>query len=226
MSIRVLIVDDDPLVRSALVMMLGAVPELTVVGEATDGDEAEAAVERTVPDVVLMDIRMPRMDGIAATELLRRRADPPEVIVLTTFHADESVLRALRAGARGYLLKDTPPADIVEAVRQVVGGQAALSPAVTGRLVDHLSRPSSAPADVGGADSERRTVACQALASLTDRERDVALAVGRGLSNAEISAELFLSLATVKAYVSRLLVKMHVDNRVQIALLVQDAERP
>ena len=222
MTIRVLIVDDDPLVRSALVMMLGAVPELAVVGEAADGDEAEAAVERTSPDVVLMDIRMPRMDGIAATELLRQRPDPPEGLVLTTVHADESVLRALRAGARGYLLKDTPPADIVEAVRQVVGGQAALSPAVTGRLVDHLARPSSA---VGDTDSARRTVATQSLSQLTDRERDVALAVGRGLSNAEISAELFLSLATVKAYVSRLLVKMHVENRVQIALLVQDAER-
>jgi DNA-binding NarL/FixJ family response regulator len=162
--------------------------------------------------VVLMDIRMPKVDGLTATEALRRRPDAPEVLVLTTFDADEYVLRALRAGASGFLLKDTPPMEIRAAVRKVALGEATLSPAVTRRLIAHVSAP---PPD--------RTDAARRLDQLSERERDVALAVGQGRSNAEISAELFMSVATVKAHVSRLLTKLDLNNRVQIALLVHDA---
>ncbi|SBT68486.1 two component transcriptional regulator, LuxR family [Micromonospora sediminicola] len=218
-SVRVLIVDDDPLVRGALSMILGGVPDLTVVGEATDGAEVPAAVAAHAPDVVLMDIRMPRVDGLAATEALRATAEPPEVLVLTTFDADEQVLRALRAGASGFLLKDTPPAEIVAAVRRVAAGEATLSPAVTRKLIAHVT----AAAPVPGPDPKRDR-AVRLLGGLSEREREVALLLGRGRTNAEISAELFMSVATVKAYVSRLLTKLDLNNRVQVALLVQDAD--
>ncbi|MET7832023.1 response regulator transcription factor [Micromonospora sediminicola] len=218
-SVRVLIVDDDPLVRGALSMILGGVPDLTVVGEATDGAEVPAAVAAHAPDVVLMDIRMPRVDGLAATEALRATAEPPEVLVLTTFDADEQVLRALRAGASGFLLKDTPPAEIVAAVRRVAAGEATLSPAVTRKLIAHVT----AAAPVPGPDPKRDR-AVRLLDGLSEREREVALLLGRGRTNAEISAELFMSVATVKAYVSRLLTKLDLNNRVQVALLVQDAD--
>ncbi|MFI2712057.1 response regulator [Micromonospora sp. NPDC018662] len=217
--VRVLIVDDDPLVRGALSMILGGVPDLTVVGEATDGAEVPAAVAAYAPDVVLMDIRMPRVDGLAATEALRAAADPPEVLVLTTFDADEQVLRALRAGASGFLLKDTPPAEIVAAVRRVAAGEATLSPAVTRRLIAHVTATAPTPAR-----DPRRERAVRLLSGLSEREREVALLLGRGRTNAEISAELFMSVATVKAYVSRLLTKLDLNNRVQVALLVQDAD--
>ncbi|WP_089157086.1 response regulator [Micromonospora sp. NBS 11-29] len=217
--VRVLIVDDDPLVRGALSMILGGVPELTVVGEASDGSEVPAAVAAYAPDVVLMDIRMPRVDGLAATEALRATADPPEVLVLTTFDADEQVLRALRAGASGFLLKDTPPAEIVAAVRRVAAGEATLSPAVTRTLIAHVTATAPTP----GPDP-RRARAQRLLGGLSEREREVALLLGRGRTNAEISAELFMSVATVKAYVSRLLTKLDLNNRVQVALLVQDAD--
>ncbi|MFI5834972.1 response regulator [Micromonospora sp. NPDC051300] len=217
-TVRVLIVDDDPLVRGALSMILGGVPDLTVVGEAADGAEVPAAVAAHAPDVVLMDIRMPRVDGLAATEALRAAADPPEVLVLTTFDADEQVLRALRAGASGFLLKDTPPAEIVAAVRRVAAGEATLSPAVTRKLIAHVT---AAPSP--GPDPKRQR-AVRLLAGLSEREREVALLLGRGRTNAEISAELFMSVATVKAYVSRLLTKLDLNNRVQVALLVQDAD--
>ncbi len=216
--VRVLIVDDDPLVRGALSMILGGVPDLAVVGEAADGAEVPAAVAAHAPDVVLMDIRMPRVDGLAATEALRATAEPPEVLVLTTFDADEQVLRALRAGASGFLLKDTPPAEIVAAVRRVAAGEATLSPAVTRKLIAHVT--STAP--VPGADPKRER-AVRLLDGLSEREREVAVLLGRGRTNAEISAELFMSVATVKAYVSRLLTKLDLNNRVQVALLVQDA---
>jgi DNA-binding NarL/FixJ family response regulator len=216
--VRVLIVDDDPLVRAALSMILGGAPDVRVVAEATDGAEVPAAVTAYAPDVVLMDIRMPRVDGLAATEALRAAPDPPEVLVLTTFDADEQVLRALRAGASGFLLKDTPPAEIVAAVRRVAAGEATLSPAVTRKLIAHVT----APAPARAADT-RRERALRLLDDLTEREREVAVALGRGRSNAEISAELFMSVATVKAYVSRLLTKLDLNNRVQVALLVQDA---
>ncbi|WP_422745665.1 response regulator [Micromonospora sp. WMMD754] len=218
-SVRVLIVDDDPLVRGALSMILGGVPDLTVVGEATDGAEVPAAVAAHAPDVVLMDIRMPRVDGLAATEALRATAEPPEVLVLTTFDADEQVLRALRAGASGFLLKDTPPAEIVAAVRRVAAGEATLSPAVTRKLIAHVTAAAPAP----GPDPKRDR-AVRLLDGLSEREREVALLLGRGRTNAEISAELFMSVATVKAYVSRLLTKLDLNNRVQVALLVQDAD--
>ncbi|MBQ1042528.1 response regulator transcription factor [Micromonospora sp. C32] len=216
--VRVLIVDDDPLVRGALSMILGGVPDLAVVGEATDGAEVPEAVAAYAPDVVLMDIRMPRVDGLAATEALRATADPPEVLVLTTFDADEQVLRALRAGASGFLLKDTPPAEIVAAVRRVAAGEATLSPAVTRKLIAHVTGTAPAP----GPDPKRER-AVRLLDGLSEREREVAVLLGRGRTNAEISAELFMSVATVKAYVSRLLTKLDLNNRVQVALLVQDA---
>ncbi|WP_247678399.1 MULTISPECIES: response regulator transcription factor [unclassified Micromonospora] len=199
-------------------MILGGVPDLAVVGEATDGAEVPEAVAAYAPDVVLMDIRMPRVDGLAATEALRATADPPEVLVLTTFDADEQVLRALRAGASGFLLKDTPPAEIVAAVRRVAAGEATLSPAVTRKLIAHVTGTAPAP----GPDPKRER-AVRLLDGLSEREREVAVLLGRGRTNAEISAELFMSVATVKAYVSRLLTKLDLNNRVQVALLVQDA---
>jgi DNA-binding NarL/FixJ family response regulator len=212
--VRVLIVDDDALVRAGLSMILGGVPDVTVVGEAADGAEVESAVGALRPDVVLMDIRMPRMDGLAATERLRARGDGPEVIVLTTFDADEYVLRALRAGASGFLLKDTPPADIVRAVRQVAAGDPMLSPRVTRQLIAHVTD--------AGLDA-RRARARDLLDRLSEREREVAIAVGQGRSNAEIGAELFMSVATVKAHMTRMLAKLELNNRVQVALLAQEA---
>ncbi|MFI1192382.1 response regulator [Micromonospora sp. NPDC020750] len=215
--VRVLIVDDDALVRAGLSMILGGVPDLRVVGEAADGDQVPAAVAACAPDVVLMDIRMPRVDGLAATEALRAQPRPPEVLVLTTFDADDQVLRALRAGAAGFLLKDTPPAEIVRAVRRVAAGEATLSPTVTRQLIRHVT--ASGPAGV----DPRRERALRMLAGLSEREREVAVALGQGRTNAEISGELFMSVATVKAYVSRLLTKLDLNNRVQVAILVHDA---
>ncbi|MEV6961700.1 response regulator transcription factor [Streptomyces sp. NPDC051207] len=213
-AIRLLLVDDDPLVRAGLSFMMGGADDIEVVGEAGDGGEAEALVDRTRPDVVLMDIRMPTVDGITATELLRAREDAPQVVVLTTFHADEQVLRALRAGAAGFVLKDTPPAEILDAVRRVAAGDPVLSPAVTRQLMRHAA---------GGAAGTRRARARERIALLNDREREVAVAVGRGLANAEIAAELFMSVATVKTHVSHVLSRLGLNNRVQIALLAHDA---
>jgi DNA-binding NarL/FixJ family response regulator len=213
--IRVLVVDDDPLVRAGLAMLLGGVEDVRVVAEAGDGDEVPAAVDRHAPDVVLMDIRMARVDGLTAVEGLRARpGGGPQVIVLTTFDADEHVVRALRAGASGFLLKDTPPAEIVHAIRLVAAGGAMLSPAVTRRLIAHVA---------GDAGPDRRDRARARLDELTDREREVAIAVGQSKANAEIAAELFMSVATVKAHVSRVLDKLGLDNRVQVALLAHDA---
>ena len=207
-----LLVDDDALVRSGLRMMLAGAPQIEVVGEADDGRGVLGAVDKHRPDVVMMDIRMPQLDGIEATRLLRAQPAPPEVIVLTTFDADELVLRALRAGAAGFLLKDTPPPEIVRAIEHVHAGEGTLSPTITRRLI-------SLVADDGG----RREAARVKLASLSAREREVADLVGQGCSNADIAAKLHMSVATVKAHVSRLLVKLEVENRVQVALLVQDA---
>jgi DNA-binding NarL/FixJ family response regulator len=212
--IRVLIVDDDALVRAGLSMMVAGTDDIRVVAEAADGSEVASAVAAYAPDVVLMDIRMPGVDGLAATEQLCSRPGGPQVIVLTTFDADEHVLRALRAGAGGFLLKDTPPPEIMRAIRLVVAGEAMLSPAVTRRLIQHV-------ADDGHAG--RRERAREMLDRLTDREREVAVAIGHGKSNAEIAADLFMSVATVKAHVSRLLQKLELDNRVQVALLAHDA---
>ena len=214
--IRVLLVDDDALVRSGLRMMLAGAKSLEVVGEAADGREVLGTVDLHRPDVVLMDIRMPHVDGIAATRLLTAQPDAPAVLVLTTFDADELVLRALQAGAAGFLLKDTAPAEIVRAIELVHAGDAMLSPAVTRRLISLVA---------GDSDAGARTEHARArLASLSPREHDVALAIGRGHANAQIAATLHLSVPTVKAHVSRLLDKLDVDNRVQIALLVQAAD--
>ncbi|MCW8377478.1 response regulator [Streptomyces justiciae] len=213
-AIRLLLVDDDPLVRAGLSLMIGGADGIEIVGEAADGSDVEALVDRSSPDVVLMDIRMPSMDGLTATERLRARPDAPQVVLLTTFHADDQVLRALRAGAAGFVLKDTPPAEIVDAVRRVAAGDPVLSPTVTRQLMRHAA---------GTAADTRRSRARERIAALNDREREVAVAVGRGLSNAEIAAELYMSVATVKTHVSRVLAKLDLNNRVQIALLAYDA---
>ena len=212
-AIAVVIVDDDALVRAGLSMMLAGAPDISIVGEGSDGTDVPALVDTSKPDVVLMDIRMPRIDGLTATEALRSRPNPPEVVVLTTFDTDDHVLRALRAGATGFLLKDTPPEEIVAAVRRAAAGEPILSPSVTRQLIAHVA---------DGADS-RRSRAEQVLASLTERELEVAVAIGQGKSNAEIGTELFMSVATVKAHVSRVLARLDLNNRVQLALLVHDA---
>ena len=211
----VLLVDDDPLVRSALALMHGGEGALDVVGEAGDGLEAVRLAA-----VVLMDIRMPRLDGLGATRELHAHPDPPRVIVLTTFDADEHVVEALASGADGFLLKDTPPPQIIDAIRKVVDDEPMLSPSVTRTLIRRLRDELDAGEDlvaIRAAEAQAR------LALLTDRERDVALAVGRGLSNAEIARDLYLSVPTVKAHVSRLFDKLQVTNRVQIAICVHDA---
>jgi DNA-binding NarL/FixJ family response regulator len=213
--IRVLLVDDDPLVRSGLRIMLAGAAGIEVVGEADDGRGVLAAIDRHRPDVVLMDIRMPAVDGIEATRLLRAQPSPPSVIVLTTFDADELVLRALRAGAAGFLLKDTPPAEIVRAIEHVHAGEGTLSPGVTRKLIALVAGDGEA--------AVRRDQARLRLETLSAREHEVAVAVGRGCANAEIAAELHMSVATVKAHVSRVLEKLSFNNRVQIALLAHDA---
>ncbi len=213
--IRVLLVDDDDLVRAGLTMMLAGAAGVEVVGAASDGRGVLAAVDRHRPDVVLMDIRMPHLDGIAATRLLRTQPEPPAVIVLTTFDADELVLRALQAGAAGFLLKNTAPADIVRAIEAVHAGDGSLSPPIARRLIDLVA----GHGDSGAA----REQAGQRLGALTSREHDVALSIAQGLSNAQIARQLHVSVATVKAHVSRLLAKLDLDNRVQIALLVHNA---
>jgi len=210
--LRVLIVDDDPLVRAGLSMMIDGAGGIEVVGEAADGAEVPAAADAHAPDVVLMDLRMPQVDGITATRRLRERADPPEVIVLTTFDTDENILHALRAGASGFLLKDTPPAKIVAAITAVSAGEPILSPQITRRLMDRTAMQA-------GAYEKART----ALARLSPRENEVALAIARGSGNAEIATELYMTVATVKAHVSHILTKLDLDNRTQIALLAHDA---
>ncbi|MFB9682819.1 response regulator transcription factor [Amycolatopsis plumensis] len=215
--IRVLIVDDDPLVRSGLRTMLGGVADLEIVGEAADGGEVPTAVEKTAPHVVLMDIRMPGTNGLVATERLRKDDPGIEVIVLTTLDSDDHVLRALRAGAGGFLLKRTPPAEIVDAIRRVAAGDPILSPSVIRQLINHVTD------DTESAESARQRAAATALAGLSHRERQVANAIGEGKTNAEIAKELYMSLPTVKAHVTRLLGKLGLNNRVQIALLAHDA---
>ena len=212
--IKVLIVDDDALVRAGLVMILGGAKEIEVVAEAGDGREALALIAEHRPDVVLMDIRMPRMDGLEATALIDQQPSPPKVIVLTTFDADDDVSRALRAGASGFLLKDTPPPAIVDAVRKVYEGEPMLSPKVTARLMRRI-------ADEG--PDEQTSARADLDSALSERELEVAVAVGKGLSNAEIASSLHMSVATVKAHISRLFTKLDATNRVQIAILVHDA---
>jgi DNA-binding NarL/FixJ family response regulator len=219
-TIRVALVDDDPLVRSALGLMIGGQADIELVGEGSNGAEALELCAKERPDVVLMDIRMPVMDGLEATRHLHGRPSPPRVIVLTTFDADEYVTTALAAGADGFLLKDTPPADIVTAIRQVAAGDPMLSPSATASLIRQIRADSAA----GNPTEARADAALARLASLTEREHEVALAVGRGLSNAEIAKELYLSVPTVKAHVGRLFDKLGTTNRVQIAICVHDAD--
>jgi DNA-binding NarL/FixJ family response regulator len=211
-AVRVMLVDDDPLVRSGLKLMLGGSVEIDVVAEAEDGDGVLAAVDLHRPDVVLMDIRMNNVDGISATRLLVGQVSPPAVLILTTFDADDLVLAALRAGASGFLLKSSPPEDIVRAIATVASGDSWLSPGIAKQLIGLVAS--------GPATDEDATIQ---LAQLSPREREVADAVGQGISNQEIAAQLQMSVATVKAHVSRLLEKLDLDNRVQIALLVQSA---
>lgn len=211
-AIRVLIVDDDPLVRAGLTMMLGGTPRIEVVGEAVDGSEVLAALDRHRADVVLMDLRMPGMDGIAAIERIGTASEPPAVVVLTTFDADQYVLRALRAGAAGFLVKSTPPEDLIGLVRVAADGHTVLSPAAARRLI-------AASAGRQEASDQAR----QLVSKLTEREAEVLACLGGGLSNAQIAARLYLSEATVKGYISRMLDKLGCVNRTQAGLLAHDA---
>ncbi len=215
--IRVLIVDDDALVRAGMKLMLRSASGIEVIGEAADGSEVLGAVDRHRPDVILLDLRMPRLDGLGALDLIRSQPSAPAVLVLTTFDTDDAVLRALRRGAAGFLVKDTPPTEIIRAIELVAAGESMLSPTVTRRLIDRLS---------GDREAERRQAEAAArLDALSSREREIAYAVAQGKPNAAIAAELHLSVATVKGHVSALLMKLALDNRVQIALMVQDAQR-
>ncbi len=215
MTVRVLIVDDDALVRNGLTMMLGEFDDIEVTGAVGDGAEVIGAVGQHRPDVVLMDIRMPRLDGLAATERLRARRDPPEIIILTTFDTDRHIRLAMRAGASGFLLKHTPPNQIAQAVRRVAAGEPMLSPDVIRRVMAFAAEPVSDP---------KRDQATRRLGLLSDGEQAVAKLIGRGRTNGEIGRELLMSTPTVKAYVSRILTKLDLNNRVQVALLVHDAQ--
>jgi DNA-binding NarL/FixJ family response regulator len=212
--IRVAVVDDQALVRSGFVVLLRSADDLEVVGEAEDGRAAVELVARERPDVVLMDIRMPEVDGVEATRQIT--ADPrlaaTRVLILTTFDLDEYVFAALRAGASGFLLKDTLPDDLLAAVRVVAGGESLLAPKVTRRLVEEFLRaPGAAPKPVDGLDE------------LTSREREVLAAVARGLSNTEIAEALFISPATAKTHVSRLLTKLHARDRAQLVVAAYES---
>ena len=210
--IRVVVVDDEPMVCAHLRTILGSAPDIEVVDEAHDGAAGVEAVLRSRPDVVLMDLRMPGVDGLTAIERLGKLAEPPRIVVLTTFDADQYVLRALRAGAAGFLVKSTPPQDLIGLVRVAAEGHTVLSPIAARRLI-------AASADKEPArESARRLVA-----ALTEREAEVLACLGAGLSNAQIAGRLYLSEATVKGYVSRMLDKLGCANRTQAGLLAHDA---
>jgi DNA-binding NarL/FixJ family response regulator len=211
-AVRVVVVDDEPMVCAHLRTILGAADDLEVVDEAHDGAAAIEAVKRSRPDVVLMDLRMPGVDGLTAIERIGKLPDPPAVVALTTFDADQYVLRALRAGAAGFLVKSTPPEDLVRLVRVAAAGNTVLSPVAARRLV-------AASAD----QQSTRQRARKLIESLTERELEVLACLGEGLSNAQIAARLYLSEATIKGYVSRMLDKLGCANRTQAGLLAHDA---
>jgi DNA-binding NarL/FixJ family response regulator len=213
--IRALIVDDEALVRTGLRMILESADDIAVVGEAEDGADAVDAVRRCRPNVVLMDIRMPRLDGLAATVAVRELDNPPRIVILTTFDVDDHVFRALQAGADGFLLKDTPPRDLIQAVRVIAAGDAMLSPSITRRLIAHVASVSETP--------RRLDTDHDALSSLSPREREVLVELAAGLSNAEIGSTLFMSEATVKAHVTHLFTKRDRTNRVQLAIVAHHA---
>ncbi|HYT27049.1 MAG TPA: response regulator transcription factor [Actinomycetota bacterium] len=213
MGIRVLVVDDQGLVRAGFRMILEAQPDIEVVGEAADGEEAVAAARRLAPDVVLMDIRMPRMDGLEATRRLAGPGvdDPVRVLVLTTFDLDDYVFEALRAGASGFLLKDLPREELVSAVRVVAGGDALLAPSITRRLIEEFARQ---PA--------RAEYVPAALDSLTARERETLELMARGMSNAEMAAALYVSEHTVKTHVGNVLAKLGLRDRIHAVILAYE----
>ncbi|GLX97114.1 response regulator transcription factor [Herbidospora sp. NBRC 101105] len=214
MSVRVLLADDQPLIRTALRMVIADAPGLEVAGEAGTGAEAVRLTRELGPDVVVMDIRMPGMDGIEATRRITEAGGSTRVVVLTTFDDDENVYGALRAGAAGFLVKDMALDDILSAVRVVAAGDALIAPGVTRRLIAAFAaRPGPRP----NTRPEPR-----ALTGITDREREVLTLIGRGRSNAEIAAELFISPATVKAHVTRLLVKLAARDRVQLVIIAYE----
>lgn len=218
--VSVLIVDDESMVRQALQRMLAESRHITVVGEATDGAEVEDQVDRHEPAVVLMDLRMPGVDGITATRRLLQRPDPPAVLVLTTFETDADIHAAMRAGAAGYLVKHTRPEQIEAAIRDVAAGRPALSPSVARNLIDTVARVT---ADESARTPPGRAHAVRRLGVLTNQEQAVAIGVGQGHSNARIAAELFLSVSTVKTYTSKAMAKLHLTNRTQLALLIREA---
>ena len=213
-AITVAVADDQALVRSAFAVLLRSAPDIEIVGEAANGAEAVDIARRERPDVFLMDIRMPEMDGLEATRLIttNEATATTRVLILTTFDLDEYVFEALRCGASGFLLKDTLPDDLLAAVRVVAEGDALLAPKVTRRLIEQfVERPSSTPVVAPGLDS------------LTDREREVLMAISRGLSNAEIGETLFMSHATAKTHVSRLLTKLDARDRAQLVMLAYES---
>lgn len=211
--VRLVLIDDDPLVRAGLKMLLGADPSLRIVGEGADGDEAVGLVETHRPDLVLMDIRMPRLDGLSATERLLARPGAPRIIILTTFDSDDMVLRALAAGAAGFLLKDTAPEAMIEAIHRVAEGEHMLSPSIIAQVIEVATRSLADRTHHSFADLEE----------LNEREKQVAIAIGRGLTNAQIASSQYISIATVKATVTKVLEKLCLTNRVQIAIKVHDA---
>ena len=211
MTIRVLLVDDQALVRAGFRMVIDSQDDLTVVGEAGDGQAAIALVARCRPDVVVMDVRMPIMDGIEATRRITALGPAPKVVVLTTFDLDEHALQAIRAGASGFLLKDAPPEEMLQALRSVHAGDAVIAPSTTRRLLEHLVPLAADP------------VAALAVAGLTDREREVLTAMARGWSNSEIAERFVLADGTVKTHVGRILAKLGVRDRVQAVVLAFDA---
>jgi DNA-binding NarL/FixJ family response regulator len=210
-TIKVLIADDQALVRSGFRMILEARDDLEVVGEASDGEQAVRLAGQTRPDVVLMDVRMPGLDGVSATARLKAAADAPKIIILTTYDLEEPLYAALRAGASGFLLKDVRPADLVEAIRVVAGGDALLAPTATRRLLDRFLVTDMTPAASTGS-----------LDRLTEREREVLTLLARGASNAEIANRLTVTEATVKTHVSAILRKLEVRDRVQAVVLAYD----